>query len=99
LAGSTSFTLGSLDFTDGSVLTGFQLGSTLLTGVSIAITAHGMTFSFTPPGTGAIGPGTVFTGQFLTSTVPAPATLTLALTALGLLGLGSRARKLANTAP
>jgi hypothetical protein len=96
LTGATSFTIGSLDFTDGSILTGFQLGSTLLTGVSIAFTAHSMTDNFVTA-TG-VGPGTVFTGQFLTSVVPAPATLTLALTALGLLGLGSRTRKLASAA-
>lgn len=93
-AGSTSFTLSGLDFTDSSVLTGFSLISTSLTNFSFSTTANSITFFYTDT---AGGPGVVIDGLFVTAprqgAVPLPGTLPLALLGLGALGLGLRARR------
>lgn len=91
LAGSTSITISDMDFTDGSSLVGFQVDSTLLSGVSISTTADSLTISYTS--VGLIGPGTVISGRYVTTAVvPIPATLPLVLAGLGLLGLSVRRR-------
>lgn len=85
-AGSTSFTLSGLDFTDSSTLTGFSLISTSLSGFSYSFTGNSITFHYTD---GSAPLGTVIDGIFETtrSAVPLPGTLPLFLLGMGALGL------------
>jgi hypothetical protein len=81
-AGSSSLVLSSLDFSGGAILTGFNLTSTSLTGLSWTFTDTSLTFSFDD----AVGPnnGSAIRGQFATlSAVPLPASLPMLAAALG----------------
>jgi len=90
-AGSAvSLTLSGLDFSGGEVLTGFDLGVSTLTDLSVSTTASSVTFSWTNDS--RVGPDTVLSGTYETSAViPIPASLPLLLG--GLAGLGLVARR------
>jgi hypothetical protein len=90
-SGSNSFTFSDLDFTDGSLLTGFNLLATSLSGFSFSTTADSITFSYS---NAFAADGVVIDGTFVTSAaVPLPGTLPLVLLGLGALGIGGRARR------
>lgn len=74
-----------LDFNDGSTLVDFVVISTLLTDLTTTIGSDSILFSFSS--TGFIGPGTVLSGRFVTSSsaVSVPATLSIVL--VGLFGV------------
>lgn len=93
-AGSSSFTLSGLNFTDGSLLSGFTLISSLLSDFSFSTTADSITFNYS----NLVAPdGLVIDGLFNTgaapSAVPLPSTLPLTLLGLSALGLSLRARQ------
>lgn len=83
LANTTGLSLNSLAFTDGSPLIDFRVFSTALPDLEFTLTADSIAFTFGP--TFSVGPGVVLAGQFITptTTVPAPAALSMLL--LGLL--------------
>lgn len=90
----TSLTLSGLDFTDKSVLTGFNLVSTSLTNFSFTTTADSITFNFTDD----FAPqGTVIDGFFQTdapsSQVPLPGSVPLLALGLGALYASGRMRR------
>ena len=96
LAGSTSIVLSDLDFTDGSSLVGFELFTTVLSGLVITTTPDSISFAYTS--SGLVGPGPILTGQFLTeSAVPTPGTAALMLSALALVPLCSSRKRKAKT--
>ena len=79
---NSSLVLSSLDFSGGAILTGFNLTSTSLTGLSWTFTDTSLTFSFD----NSRGPnnGSAIRGQFATlSAVPLPASLPMLAAALG----------------
>jgi hypothetical protein len=85
-----------LDFTDGSSLIGFELFGTLLSDLVITTTPDSISFAYTS--SGLVGPGPILTGLFLTeSTVPAPGTALLMLSALALVPLCSSRKSRAQT--
>ncbi len=86
LAGSTSITLSDMNFVGGASLTGFTLFSSVLSDLAWSTTADSITFSYSS--SGFVGLGLVLSGQY---SVPEPDTL--AILALGLLGLGAFGRK------
>jgi hypothetical protein len=92
--GRTSVTLSGLDFTDKSVLTGFDLVSTSLTDFLFTTTADSITFNFSDA---FARQGTVIDGFFETaassSQVPLPGTLPLLALGLGALYAGARVRR------
>ncbi len=94
LAGSNAITLSDLDFNDGSSLIGFDLFSTLLSGLTISVMPDSITFSHTS--TDMVGPGTVLSGRFITTSthqIPTPATAPLVLLAAGIALWRARAGK------
>jgi hypothetical protein len=92
LLNSTSIQISDLDFNDGSTLIGFDLFSTLLSGLVITTTSDSITFAYTTQE--MVGPGLVLSGRFLTSaTVPLPGTAPLLLVGIALLAAQSSRRK------
>jgi hypothetical protein len=86
LVGTNTFTLSNLAFTGGQTLVGFNLISTLLSGVTFSTTASSLTVGYTTAP--SAGPGTVFSGSYVLRGTAVPEPGTLALLGLALLGVG-----------
>lgn len=86
---STSLVLSSLDFSDGSDLSGFSLISSSLSSLTWSNTSNSLTFFFDDPGHGPNN-GPAIHGSFLTTAVMEPGTLLLF--AAGALGFAAVAR-------
>lgn len=80
------WTFSDLQFSDGSLLTGFEILSTLITSpISVVTTQDALTISYAPQDH---RPGAMIRGQFMTSPiasqVPLPGTLLLLMSAIGI---------------
>lgn len=84
--GATGFTLSGLDFSDGMLLTGFEISDTLLQGLTFSHDARSLSVFWTNDPLTGVGPGSVLSGRFLTTQVMAPVPIPAALPLL-LIGL------------
>lgn len=92
MGGNSSFVLSGLQFADGLTLTGFDVISSELTGLTISTTASSLTVSFTPV-SGAGESGVVFSGRYLTNATTVPEPSALALVGISLAGLALMRRR------
>jgi len=90
--GGAGFTISDLNFSDGEILVGFDLTTTVFQDTVVSFTKDSLTIDFTD---GPNGPDVVLAGTFITAVapVPLPAGMPLALAGFGLLGLLKRRQR------